>query len=630
MNARLNHKTTRAVRNVRSVDDIAAIEAAPYDENVPAQSLYDLLVATATRHPDRPALTTLSEKTFAEPAASLTHAGLLAETTRTANLFSTLEPAGGVTAILCPTLPEVAPALLGAQVVGVASAINYLLNVDAIADLLVAEDARTLIVPGFDRDPSIAAKVAPILERARNVRTVLHIGDETPVAMSRSFAEALQPHHGDRLLASTPKDRAEVCALFHTGGTTGRPKLVRLTHGNQIHAAWAFAQVHGLNENDIIINGFPLFHVGGTMTAGLSVLAAGGHVVIPSPYGLRKPEVVQNYWRIVERHRATIVGGVPTSIASLSDVSISGFDLSSVRMGLTGGAVLPRAVGERFERNTGILLYETYGMTETAAAIAFNPGRGERLPGSVGFRAPYSETRIARADRTGGWSPCPPQQSGSVQVRGPQVFPGYVDPAHDVGTLGADGWLVTGDVGYFTDDQRLVLTGREKDLIIRSGHNIDPAAIEDVANAFPGVQISAAVGMPDAYAGEAPILFIAPAPGRSIDVDAVAAYVAEHVSEPPARPKRVKLLDALPVTAVGKIFKPALRDLAIRETVLMEIERIFGSTVHSTIEVERDDKQRTIVTVVIDSDNAEMRDQLVAALATLPQQYVVIPPEGAR
>jgi fatty-acyl-CoA synthase len=261
-------------------------------------------------------------------------------------------------------------------------------------------------------------------------------------------------------------------------------------------------------------------------------------------------------------------------------------------------------------------------MTETAAAIAFNPGRGERLPGSVGFRAPYSETRIARPGAAGGWSTCPPQESGSVLVRGPQVFPGYVDPAHNVGVF-SDGWLITGDVGYLTEDQRLVLTGREKDLIIRSGHNIDPAAIEDVANAFPGVQLSAAVGMPDAYAGEAPILFAAPAQGQSVDVEALAAFVALRVLEPPARPKRVILLDALPVTAVGKIFKPALRDLAIRENVLLEVARIFGPNVPAKVEVGRDDKQRTIVTIAIESSDAELRDRLAAALANLPQRYIL-------
>ena len=631
MGANTTFKTTKAIRDIKSIDEICDIKSCPYNENVAAQSLYDLLTATAELHPERPALTTLLADRFPEPASSLTHRELLFEVNRAANLFATLNAVGhGVTAILCPTLPEIPAALFGAQVVGVASTINYLLSVEAIADLLVAEGATTLIVPGFDRDGSVAEKVQPILQRAKGVETILHVGEAPPVNSSVSYGEALAEHCGDHLQAPVSRDRSRVCALFHTGGTTGRPKLVRLTHGNHIHAAWSFAQVHGLNEQDVAINGFPLFHVGGTMTAGLSVIAAGGHVVIPSPYALRKPQIIANYWRIVERYRATIISGVPTSIASLCETPVEGFDLSSVRMALTGGAVLPSAVGQRFESRTGIRLYETYGMTETAAAIAFNPGRGERLPGSVGFRAPYSEIVIARHDEAEGWSACPPQVSGSVLVRGRQVFPGYVDVSHNSGVLSSDGWLVTGDVGYLTNDQRLVLTGREKDLIIRSGHNIDPAAIEDVANSFPGVQISAAVGMPDPYAGEAPILFAVPAPGSIVAVEALKTYVAERVLEPPARPKRVVLLDALPVTAVGKIFKPALRDLAVRESALLEIERVFGPEVLATVEVEKDDKQRTIVTIAVGSANVALRDQLMTELSKLQQTYMLLPAPGDR
>lgn len=620
-------KTTRAVRDVLSIEDIVAIEAAPYDQNVAAHSLYDLLKATAGLHPDRPALTTLRQDALPEPETSLTHGELLAEVTRAANLFCELQGGEeGVIAILCPTLPEVPVALIAAQVVGVVSTINYLLSVEAIADLLEAEGAATLLAPGFDRDPAIAEKAARVLAQAPGIKRILHFGEIAPIERSLSYTDALQSHRYDRLNFPALADRTRICALFHTGGTTGRPKLVRLTHGNQIHAAWSFAQVHGLNEHDVVINGFPLFHVGGTITTGLSVTAAGGHVIIPSPYALRKPEVVENYWRIVERYRATIVSGVPTSIASISDVPVEGFDLSSVRMGLTGGAVCPRAVSERFESRTGVRLYETYGMTETAAAIAFNPGRGERVAGSVGFRAPYSETRIAKRDSAGNWASCPRQTSGSVLVRGPQVFPGYVDPAHNSGVLDPSGWLVTGDIGYLTEDQRLVLTGREKDLIIRGGHNIDPAAIEEVANAFPGVQYSVAVAMPDAYAGEAPMVFAVPAPGRTIDLDALKAHLAEHVLEPPARPKRVALLEALPMTAVGKIFKPALRDLAAREAALVEVARIFGPDVKATADVAKDDKQRTVVTIAVASGDAALRQRLAAELAKLPQIYVLAPP----
>jgi enoyl-CoA hydratase/carnithine racemase/acyl-coenzyme A synthetase/AMP-(fatty) acid ligase len=458
------------------------------------------------------------------------------------------------------------------------------------------------------------------------LKEVLVIGGAHSPAGYRDLGPLLAACRTDGLDFALSADRDTVCALFHTGGTTGRPKLVQLTHGNQIHAAFGFAQVYGYCERDVVMNGFPFFHVGGTMTVGLSVLAAGGHIVVPSPYGLRSPACVEAYWRLVEDFRLTVIGGVPTSIAAITNSWKPGTDVSAVRLVVTGGATLPAAVGARFEATTGLPIFETYGMTETSAAIAFNPGRGTPVAGSVGFRAPFSETRIIRLGADA--EPCGANESGLVQVRGPQVFPGYVDPAHNIGVLSADGWLTTGDVGYLTGDGRLVLTGREKDLIVRGGHNIDPAAIEDVANRFANVHISAAVGMPDQYAGEVPALFVVPAPGVRIDVPALKAYLEKNVPEPPARPRSVLTIDALPVTAVGKLFKPALRDLAIKEKVRLEVERLCGSKAAALVEISIDSQKRTLVDVEVFGAAPGALVELEAALKPLPQTYVVRGPEA--
>ena len=183
-------RTTRAVRDVKSIEDIVAIESVPYDANVSARSLYDLISATARLHPERPAVTTLAADRSLEPLLSLTHSQLLFEVTRAANLFASLNQGReSVVAVLCPTFPEIPVALLGAQVVGVASAINYLLNVEAIADLLVAQRATALIVPGLDRDAAIAEKVQPILERVPGLETVLHIGDLAPAKSNSILSE---------------------------------------------------------------------------------------------------------------------------------------------------------------------------------------------------------------------------------------------------------------------------------------------------------------------------------------------------------------------------------------------------------------------------------------------------------
>ncbi len=620
-------KTTRAARTVVSIADIEALEALPYDELIPARTLLDLLHATAQLHPDRPALTTLPAGGDTARPRTLSHRELYRAAIGAANLFHRLlrESGGGTVAFLGPVVDGMMEALLGAQIAGVASTINYLLNAEVVADLLAAENATVLVVSPPDVDAAMWEKALTVIERTPSLKRILVLGKAGPAAGSMlEFADAVGKHSGDRLEFEASASRDTVCALFHTGGTTGRPKLVRLTHGNQIHAAWAFAQVHGFDEHDVVINGFPLFHVGGTMTCGLSLLAAGGHVVIPSPYGLRDKEVVRRYWKIVEAFGVTVVGGVPTSITALAEVPIDGADIRTVRMGITGGAVCPKAVSERFTERTGIVLYETYGMTETAAGVAFNPGRGTPLQGSVGFRAPFSQTKIMSLDPAQRDAECPPQTSGLVVVTGPQIFPGYVDPKHNQGIRSPDGWLITGDVGYLTEDERLVLTGREKDLIVRSGHNINPADIEDVANTFPGVQVSAAVGMPDAYAGEVPIIFIVPSPGAKLDTSLLHQFLSDRVAEPPAKPKRVIVIDALPTTAVGKVVKNDLRDRAVAEKVRLEVERAFGPGIVPTIAVAKDEKLNTVVEVEVKSGDAAAIQKLKDALEPLPQRYTVV------
>ncbi|HUZ30661.1 MAG TPA: AMP-binding protein [Xanthobacteraceae bacterium] len=619
-------KTTKALHDVVTIADIEALEARPYDELIPAKTLIDLLHATASLHPDRPAITTIPAGGFSGRSSTISHRDLYKKTIRAANLFHALVgAAGGTVAFLGPIVEGMMEALLGAQTAGVASTINYLLSAEVIADLLAAENASVLVLSPPDADAAIWQKAQDVVRRAAFLKKVVVLGNPGAAGGSMIEFEEGAGRHSDEVLEFEPRSTREtVCALFHTGGTTGRPKLVRLTHGNQIHAAWSFAQVHGLDENDVVINGFPLFHVGGTMTTGLSVLAAGGHMIFPSPHSLRDREAIRTYWKLIDAFQVTIMSGVPTSITALAEIPVGDADISSVRMGLTGGAVCPKAVSERFFDRTGIKLYETYGMTETAAAISFNPGRGTPLQGSVGFRAPFAQTRIVSLDPGKSDAICPAQTSGLVLVQGPQVFPGYVDPRHDDGVRRNDGWLNTGDVGYLTDDQRLILTGRAKDLIVRSGHNINPADIEDVANSFPGVQISAAVGMPDAYAGEVPILYAVPAPGARLDAALLQRYVEEHVAEPPAKPKRVIVVDALPTTAVGKIVKNDLRDRAVVEKVKIEVERIFGDTVAPVIAVAKDEKLSTVVRVEIPTDDDAGIRRLRDALVSLPQTFTVV------
>jgi fatty-acyl-CoA synthase len=197
--------------------------------------------------------------------------------------------------------------------------------------------------------------------------------------------------------------------------------------------------------------------------------------------------------------------------------------------------------------------------------VAIEPFDAPRTPGSCGLRLPYSQVQ---AVPLAGDGVCAPGESGVLRLRGPHVSPGYTDAARNAGTF-EQGWLLSGDIGHVDAQGRVFVTGRAKDVIIRSGHNIEPGLIEEALMRHPGVAFAAAVGAPDEYAGEVPVAYVVLKDGADVDAAGLLDFIRQHIAEPPALPKHIELLDALPQTAVGKVYKPALRLRAI-ERVLRE------------------------------------------------------------
>jgi len=369
---------------------------------------------------------------------------------------------------------------------------------------------------------------------------------------------------------------SDIAAYFHTGGTTGAPKLARHSHGAQVFTAWASVQVAGMNEHGISINGYPLFHVAGVLPASLASLSAGVEVVIPTPSLLRNKQVLANYWKLVAKYRPTSLSAVPTVLAALANVPLDGADISSITYCRTGAAVLSPELAARFERLFGLHVHESLGMTEMAGISTITPPGVDGPAGCVGFRLPYMQMRVVALDEHGNASDreVARGETGMVLFKSPNVFSGFVDPADNAKAFTADGWLATGDLGWIDSEERLNLTGRSKDLIIRSGHNIDPKVIEDALSAHPAVQVCAAVGAPDAYAGELPVVFATLVPGGVATEDELLAFTAARVDEAPAKPKWVALVDALPMTNVGKIYKPELRAMAASRVVAATVAEL--------------------------------------------------------
>ncbi len=303
-------------------------------------------------------------------------------------------------------------------------------------------------------------------------------------------------------------------------------------------------------------------------------------------------------------------------LASLLGVPLNA-NISSVRVAFTGGSPLPAELAQRFEAATGISVRNILGMTECAGLVSIEPLLGPRTPGSAGLRLPFTEVHAvpwrdgeAQLDER-----CAAGETGVLVLRGPHVSPGYLNAKRNAGMF-EQGWIVTGDLGHLDEAGRVHITGRAKDVIIRGSHNIDPGLVEDAFLAHPAVSQCAVVAEPDAYAGEVPVAFVVLRAGVGLDAEALLREVAPQVYERPACPKRVVLVESLPLTAIGKVFKPTLRLRAI-EIRLTEMAQALAPG--RAVRVEASDesgRQRALITIGGAPDE-ELSQRLRAALAAI-------------
>ncbi len=377
--------------------------------------------------------------------------------------------------------------------------------------------------------------------------------------------------------------------------------------------------MYRLRPNDVLVNGYPIFHVAGSFCYGLSVLSAGAALVIPTRLGMRTKQFVSEIWKHVERYRITVIGGVPTVVSALNVVPIDA-DISTLRLVVSGGSPLPTELADAFERHVGKpLLRNLFGMTECAGVVTLEPFSEARCPGSAGFRLPFTEVRAFR--HVGGKAdldtPCGPDETGVLALRGPHVVPGYTEAKMNAGTF-ERGWLISGDLGHLGKNERVYVTGRAKDVIIRGAHNIDPSMIEDAMLQHPDVANAAAIGQPDAYAGEVPVVFVSLKPGSAADEDSLREFIAPLVAEPAARPKRVWILPDLPLTPIGKIYKPALRAIAARQAIIDSLTR--AGLPASTFNVEMEQLKGVIR---IKNDGRQEATRVQQALLGMPIEYEI-------
>jgi len=547
-------------------------------------TIYGLLKKTADAQGGAPAV---SFQIFSGPkdkAETLSWRELHDKTVQAANLFRALGIGeSDVVAFILPNANETLLALLGGMIAGVVNPINPLLDADQIAAILRETGAKVVVTLKPFPHTDVAEKAHAAVALAPGVRHVFEVDLNRYLSFPKSLIVPLirpkvKPTHNaavadfNKALAAQPttlqfadSEGDRVAAYFHTGGTTGMPKVAQHRYSGIVYNGWLGANLL-FGPDDTIICPLPLFHVFAVHVTFMAVLTAGAHVVFPTPAGYRGEGVFDNFWKLVERWRVNFIIIVPTAISALMQRPVNA-DVSSLKVAFSGSAPLPVELFNRFEAATGVTLVEGYGLTEATCLVSCNPlGQGQKKIGSVGVPFPYTEVKILQCDGDGVvLKECGVDEVGEICVGNPGVYVDntYTEAAKNKGLYAAGRYLRTGDLGRIDEDGYLWITGRAKDLIIRGGHNIDPAEIEEVLAGHPAVAFAGAIGQPDSFAGELPCAYVELVAGAEVTEAELLDYARAHIHERAAVPKFIGILDELPKTAVGKVFKPNLRKAAI-------------------------------------------------------------------
>lgn len=582
--------------------DNQAVEKTPFEDRMTIFNAYDLLKEGTSVNPDAMAISLiLSGELYANPVQA-THRELWGKVNQTANLFHDFGVgARDVVSVILPNLHYTHYVLWGGEAAGIAHMVNPLLEPKTIAETCRAAKTKVLVALGEFPGADIWQKVMAIRNELPDLKAIVRImGPSDEKEGIYGYDDVIHRYPADKLDSKRVIDPGDIASIYGTSGTTGRPKLVARTHYNE--AAMMTMMKLWVGDNirpgEAVLCGLPMFHANATMATGLLPLSLGAHVVLLSPRGYRDANILKNFFKIVEHYQAVTFVGVPTVLSVLLDLPLEGANISSLRFATCGTAPLSVDLFRRFEEHSGMKIIEGYGLTETTLCSTLNPIYGDRKIGSVGLPVPYQEVKIMVNDGRGDRE-VPVDEIGSIYLRGPNIFPGYLEEKDNQGLWLNGGWLNTGDLGRMDSDGYLWLTGRKKDLIIRGGHNIDPAVIENPLYIHPDVQFAAAVGRPDSHAGEVPVAYVQLREGTHPTKEELLNYLKENVGEKAAVPKEIFIIDSMPLTPIGKVYKPALRRDIIRRVYENDLEALGRDGSSLTVDVVEDQTYGTLAVIRI-------------------------------
>ena len=611
---------------IATVADIEEYEKVPIHERLTCFNTYDMIKQGAAINPEAPAISFFPSGEAYRSPSQITYSDFAAQITRTANLFHDLGvgPKDVITYLL-PNLPHTHYVLWGGEAAGIVNPINPMLKPSTIREICLAARTKVLVALGEFEGSDIWDKACTIRKDLPGLKAVIRVmgpGDEKEGVYG--YDEIVSRYQGEKLDSGRVIGPDDVASMYHTGGTTGTPKLAPHTHFNETSMALMVKAATELRTGETTLCGLPLFHVNGTTVTGSLPFSIGAHVVLLGMMGYRDPTVMKNFYKIVEYYRAVTFSSVPTVLSVLLDVPKGDADISSLRYAICGAAPLSVELFKRFETHSGMKLIEGYGLTEGTCVSSVNPYHGERKIGSIGIRLPYHKMKVFVVDEENRFvREAEPDEIGSVCISGANVFKGYLDEAHNRGIWPKEEWFNTGDLGRQDKDGYFWLTGRKKELIIRGGHNIDPAAIEEPLYRLDGVQVAAAVGRPDPHAGEVPMAYVQLQEGSSLSSEQILDYLKKEVGERAAVPKQVSIIKEMPLTPVGKIFKPALRWEAIRRVYQDELAALGEMADSVDVTVKEDKVHGSLATIIVKPASGALPEHIRKRVDDILTRYTI-------
>jgi long-chain acyl-CoA synthetase len=502
-------------------------------------NLATMLRESATAHPDKP-LCHVNELTFSYAQVDEI-SGRIAS-----SLLGLGLERGDKVAVQLPNLPQFLFTYFGILKAGLTMVpLNPLLRAPEVAYHLTDSEAKVLVT--FEMFAEEAFKGVQQVDGVTTYVVNLPGNDQRPEG-TKHYDE-LYFADDTRDIAATDAD--DTAVLLYTRGTTGKPKGAELTHFNLFMNCTVAGELFGFQDDDIGVAVLPLFHVFGLSSVLNTSVRYGGTIVLVPRFEL-EPVV-----EAVEKHRCTIFSGVPTMYFGLLQMDTTGRDLSSLRVGVSGGAAIPGEVIKAFEEKfPGCVILEGYGLSESSSTTTFNINAQERKVLSIG--KPIWGVEVKVVDDDDKELPRGEEHVGEIVIRGHNIMKGYYNKPEATAEAFRNGWFHTGDLAYMDDDGYLFIVDRKKDLVIRGGYNVYPREVEEVLFGHPAIAEAAVIGKPDEKLGEEVVAIIALKPGADVTPDDVIAYCKERLAAY-KYPREVRIVDELPKGPTGKILKKELR-----------------------------------------------------------------------